>query len=492
MGPDPQVLDHGGPPHTGTTPPFRRKGRQTVRHGEGPEKYQLPGGPGPSVAYRRGRQHWPGGRRMSGSGERLRDDFERCFEGLAAIGRDPAGGWTRLAWTGEDRAARDWFQAEARARGLEVDQDPAGNLWAWWRPAGPPTASGPSTPAAGPRAAEGDAVAVGSHLDTVPNGGAYDGALGVVAGLVAVAELARRGVAPRRPVAVVAFADEEGGRFGTATFGSRVLAGALDPAEVLDRTDQAGVSLAKAVQDAGLDPRSLGPDPDRLASLAAFVELHVEQGRGLADHDAPVGLGTAIWPHGRWRLTLTGEANHAGTTRLKDRRDPMLGLAAATLAARAAAAELGAVATIGRVMVEPNSTNSVPGRVIAWLDARAERDQVLDWLLTAFETAVGDAAGRHGLEAELAGESRSPAVAFDRDLAAKLAGCLRAGGLEPVELPTAAGHDAGALAAAVPAAMLFVRNRSGTSHSPAEHAEQADCLAGVAALAAVIEALACR
>ena len=110
---------------------------------------------------------------MSGSEERLRDDFERCFEGLAAIGRDPAGGWTRLAWTGEDRAARDWFQAEAGARGLEVDRDPAGNLWAWWRPAGQP-------------AAEGDAVAVGSHLDTVPNGGAYDGALGVVAGLVEI------------------------------------------------------------------------------------------------------------------------------------------------------------------------------------------------------------------------------------------------------------------------------------------------------------------
>jgi beta-ureidopropionase / N-carbamoyl-L-amino-acid hydrolase len=426
---------------------------------------------------------------MDGSDE-LRDDFERCFEGLAAIGRDPAGGWTRLAWTEEDRAARRWFQTEAEARGLAVERDQAGNLWAWWagahpdRPGHPPGV--PRTPPGG-----GGGLAVGSHLDTVRGGGAYDGALGVVGGLVAVAELARRGVAPRRPVAVVAFADEEGGRFGTATFGSRVLAGALDPAAVLDRTDQAGVSLAKAVQDAGLDPRSLGPDPDRLAKLAAFVELHVEQGRGLAGHDTPVGLGTAIWPHGRWRLTLTGEANHAGTTRLQDRRDPMLGLAAATLAARAAAAELGAVATVGRVLVEPNSTNSVPGRVLVWLDARAEHDQALDWLLAAFETAVGEAARRHGLDVELTGESRSPAVAFDRDLAARVAGCLRGGGLEPVELPTAAGHDAGALAAAVPTAMLFVRNRSGTSHSPAEHAGQADCLAGVQALAAVIEELAC-
>jgi N-carbamoyl-L-amino-acid hydrolase len=428
---------------------------------------------------------------MSGSEQWLRDDFERCFEGLAAIGRDPAGGWTRLAWTGEDRAARDWFQGEARARGLEVDQDPAGNLWAWWRPAGPPSASGAASPGAGPRAPEG-AVAVGSHLDTVPNGGAYDGALGVVGGLVAVAELARREVTPLRPVAVVAFADEEGGRFGLPTFGSRVLAGALDPATVLDRADQAGITLATALREAGVDPADLGPDPDRLGGLGAFVELHVEQGRGLVDHGVPVGLASAIWPHGRWRLTLTGAANHAGTTRLEDRRDPMLGLAAAILAARAAAEELGAVATVGRVVVEPSSTNSVAGRVLAWLDARAGRDQTLDWLLAAFQAAVGEAAGRHGLTVDLTCESRSPAVAFDGDLRGRVAACLRARGVEPVELPTAAGHDAGVLSASAPTAMLFVRNPTGTSHSPAERAEADDCVAGVEALIAVVEELACR
>jgi N-carbamoyl-L-amino-acid hydrolase len=426
---------------------------------------------------------------MAEGEQRLREDFERCFEGLAAIGRDPAGGWTRLAWTAEDAAARDWFRAEARTHGLEVEQDPAGNLWAWWRPPGPPATSGtPATPGPPP----GAAVAVGSHLDTVPNGGAYDGALGVVTGLVAVAELARRGVTPLRPIAVVAFADEEGGRFGLPTFGSRVLAGALDPATVLDRADQAGTTLAAALAGAGLDPATLGPDPDRLAGLAAFVELHVEQGRGLVDHGVPVGLATAMWPHGRWRLTLTGAANHAGTTRLEDRRDPMLGLAAAILAARAAAEELGAVATVGRVLVEPNSTNSVAGRVRAWLDARADRDQTLDWLLVAFQAAVEEAAGRHRISVDLICESRSPAVAFDADLRGRLATCLRARGQQPVELPTAAGHDAGVLAAALPTAMLFVRNPTGTSHSPAERAGTADCLAGVEALAAVVEELACR
>jgi N-carbamoyl-L-amino-acid hydrolase len=170
----------------------------------------------------------------------------------------------------------------------------------------------------------------------------------------------------------------------------------------------------------------------------------------------------------------------------------MLGLAAAVLAARAAASELGAVATVGRVVVEPNSANSVPAQVSAWLDARAEQDQTLDWLVTAFQSAVEDAAGRNGLTAELTAESRSPGVAFDEDLTARLYSCLRATGLEPVALPTAAGHDAGALAAAVPTAMLFVRNPTGVSHSPAETAALDDCLAGIEALAAVIEELACR
>jgi len=409
---------------------------------------------------------------MSANRKRLRQAFEACFAGLAAIGRDPAGGWTR-------RAARDWFRAEAAARRLTVEQDAAGNLWAWW---------------GGPGAAGGDAgvVAVGSHLDTVRGGGAYDGALGVVSGLVAVGELAARGVEPERPVAVVAFADEEGGRFGVPTFGSRLLAGALDPATVLDRADEHGVTVAQALAAAGLDPDAVGPDPERLGRLAAFVELHVEQGRGLADLGQAVGLGSGIWPHGRWRLTLAGEANHAGTTRLEDRRDPMLGLAAAVLAARAAATELEAVATVGRVVVEPNSGNSVAGRVTAWLDARAERDQVLDWLVLAFQAAVEEAAGRNGLAVELADESRSPAVSFDRDLTARVDARLRDRGLEPVELATAAGHDAGALAAAVPTAMLFVRNPTGASHSPTEHAELDDCLTGVEALAAVIEDLACR
>ncbi|HWD45167.1 MAG TPA: M20/M25/M40 family metallo-hydrolase, partial [Actinomycetota bacterium] len=193
----------------------------------------------------------------------LREAFEACFGGLAAIGRDPAGGWTRLAWTDEDRAARAWFESEATARGLTVERDAAGNLWAWWGGGlgttadpsggdrrGSPT-GGPDAGGSGSGAAADGVVAIGSHLDTVRGGGAYDGALGVVSGLVAVGELIGRGVEPSRPVAVVAFADEEGGRFGVPTFGSRVLAGVLDPADLLERADQDGATVAQALAAAG-------------------------------------------------------------------------------------------------------------------------------------------------------------------------------------------------------------------------------------------------
>jgi len=409
--------------------------------------------------------HDPGG---------LAGRFRACFDGLAAIGRDPGGGWSRLAWTDADRRARDWFRSQAAARALAVEQDPAGNLWAWRGTRGP------------------GAVATGSHLDTVAGGGAFDGALGVVAGLLALEELDRRGADPARPLAVVAFADEEGGRFGLPTFGSRVLAGTLDLPGALRRRDAAGVRLADALTAAGLDPARMGPDPARLAELAGFVELHVEQGRGLAGGGGAVGVGTGIWPHGRWRLDATGEADHAGTTRMGDRRDPAWTLAAAIERARAQALATGGAATVGRVVVEPNNANSIPARVSAWLDARAPDDGALDRLVDGWWAQVRAAAADHGVRAELRAESRSPAVTFDAGLRRRLGGCLRRLGVAPVELATAAGHDAGVLAAAVPTAMLFVRNPTGVSHSPAEHAGLDDCLAGVRALAEALEELACR
>ncbi len=378
---------------------------------------------------------------------------------LLPVGRDSGtGGYRRHAWAPADLACREWFAAEAARRGLDLVVDRNGNQWAWW---GNPDADGPG-------------VVTGSHLDSVPDGGAFDGPLGVVGAFAAVDLLRQRGHRPARPLAVVSFTDEEGARFGIACAGSRLLTGALDADRARGLADGDGTTLAEAMRAAGHDPAHLGRDDETLRRIGTLVELHVEQGRSLVDDGAAVGVARSIWPHGRWRLDLAGEANHAGTTRLEDRDDPMLRLAAAVLAAREAATDHDAVATVGRVAVHPNGTNAIPSLVRAWLDARgaAEAD------VRAVVAEVAAAAGTEAVE-----ESWTPEVTFGAPLRDRLAALL--GGV-PV-LPTAAGHDAGILAGAgVETAMLFVRNPTGVSHSPAEHAETEDCHAGVQALATVL------
>jgi len=199
-----------------------------------------------------------------------------------------------------------------------------------------------------------------------------------------------------------------------------------------------------------------------------------------------------IWPHGRWRLTFTGRADHAGTTRLGDRRDPMLAAAATVLAARGAAARYGALATVGKLTVDPGAVNAISSSVTAWLDARAPDEDRLHALTGDVLTQARSAAVAHGVAVDHAQESFTGAVEFDTALRDRMVAALAATGIRAPVLPTGAGHDAGVLAAQVPAGMLFVRNPTGVSHSPAEHADPADCATGVTALAAVLEDLACR
>jgi N-carbamoyl-L-amino-acid hydrolase len=389
--------------------------------------------------------------------------FESMWSALTPVGREPStGGYRRFAWTREDALLREWFAGEATARSLDLTLDRAGNQWAWWGDADAAVAHGkPGT-------------VIGSHLDSVPDGGAYDGPLGVVSAFAAIDNLREKGFSPSGPIGIVNFGDEEGARFGIACAGSRIITGALTPARARGLSDNAGRNLNDAMAAAGADPSTLGRDDEALRRIGTFVELHVEQGRALVDLGRAVGVGSSIWPHGRWRFDLLGEANHAGTTRLSDRDDPMLTLAAVITAARQAAQQAGCVATVGKVLVEPNGVNAIPSRVRAWLDTRgADADRV-----RSVVAQVSEAAGLEAIE-----ESFTDGTRFDAALATRLAGLL---GEAPI-IGTGAGHDAGILAAAgVPAAMLFVRNPTGVSHSPAEHADLADCLAGVAALAAVV------
>lgn len=403
--------------------------------------------------------------------------FAELWTSLLPIGRDAAsGGYRRHGFDRAELACRQWFADAARARDLALDADGNGNLWAWWGDSRPGGDSG----SGGDRQ---DAVVTGSHLDSVPDGGAYDGPLGVVSAFAAVDLLRERGVSPRRPLAVAAFCEEEGTRFGVSCLGSRLLTGGIGGDRARSLTDRDGTTLAAALEQAGLDPAAIGSDEKRLDRIGQFVELHVEQGRALVDLDAPLGVATGIWPHGRWRIDFTGEANHAGTTRLVDRRDPMLTLANTVLAARKKARLAGAVATVGRVQVTPNGTNAIPSHVAAWLDARAADQLTLESVVGEIARATTERGGRDGVQVSVNEESRSAATEFDASLRDRVSSVL--GGVPAI--PTGAGHDAAILAnAGVPTAMLFVRNPTGVSHAPAEYAEEADCLAGVEALADVL------
>ena len=390
--------------------------------------------------------------------------FERMWADLAPVGRSArSGGYFRQPFTTVDDELQAWFAEECSRRELRVERDGFGNVAAWWDSGGQPTGPG---------------LLTGSHLDSVMDGGAFDGPLGVVSALAAVDVLRDRGFAPSRPVGVGVFREEEGSRFPLACLGSRLASGAVSWHEVRHLRDRDGVAVADVMDgDSG---------SALLADVGTFVELHVEQGRDLVLRDAPVGVGGSIWPHGRYRFDFTGEPNHAGTTRMEDRHDPMLTYAMTVLAANKQARLSGQRATFGRVAVRPNGTNAVPAEVTGWLDARASSSEELLALVADIERLAVDRAARDGTDVVVTPESVTNEVVLDRGLAASLA---EPRGL-PV-IPTAAGHDAGILSGAgVPSAMLFVRNPTGVSHSPEETASVADCLDGVEALADAVAALA--
>lgn len=403
--------------------------------------------------------------------------FDAMWDALSPIGRDAkTGGYRRFAYASAELECREWFIGATAALGLDLQHDRNGNLWAWWIPAGVD--------------ANAKALVIGSHLDSVPDGGAFDGPLGVVSSLAAVQALQHKGFSPARPLAVACFADEEGARFGIACAGSRLFTGQLAPEKARVLVGRDGTTMNDAMRAAGVNPDHIGRDDELLARIGAYVELHVEQGRYLVDADAPVGVATAIWPHGRYRYTFCGKADHAGTTRMEDRHDPMLTYARTALEADAAARRTGARATFGRLEVEPNGTNAIPSVVRAWLDARAADEVVLQELLDAVRGAAHADAGPRHIDVEVVAESESPIVEFDVDLRERVRGSIPSTTEVPI-LPTGAGHDAGILAGAgIPSAMLFVRNPTGVSHSPEEFAERDDCHAGVDALIAVVEELA--
>ena len=369
--------------------------------------------------------------------------------GLEPIGLDEEG-TTRLAWTPQLAAAEQWFRDQARAGGLRVERDPAGSLWAvpdgaerWW--------------------------ATGSHLDSVRRGGRYDGALGVAAGFAVAERVAG--------VAVIAFADEEGARFNTPTFGSRALAGRLDPA-VLDRVDDDGVSLREAMLAFGAVPERLADASGWLTRLRGFVELHIDQTRELASLSAPAGTVRSLAARMRLALRFVGRADHAGTTRRSERKDALAAAARVIVAADDLASGYDDfLVTASRLLVEPNAFTTVPSEVRLWIDARTpDGERLAEW-----RHRVEAAASDTGVDVAIDTASRSDAVEFDP-------GVRAAFGSLP-ELVCFAGHDAGILAPRIPAGMVFVRNPTGVSHAPDERVELGDAAVAADALCSALARL---
>lgn len=384
---------------------------------------------------------------------RLLDRLDR----LAAVSDEPDR-LTRLswgtAWCQAVRLVRGWME-EA---GLATRLDAVGNL------VGRREGRGIGAPA----------LLLGSHLDTVINAGRFDGTLGVLLGLAAAEEIAARGLALPFALEVVAFADEEGVRFPCALTGSRAMAGTLAP-EVLELRDRTGRTLAEALLDCGLDPEGFFSCARRPGEILGYLEAHIEQGPVLEHAGIPLGLVTAIAGASRLEVVVEGAAGHAGTVPMRLRRDALAAAAEMVLAIERVACDTEElVATVGRLEVLPGAINTIPGQVLFTIDLRSPEDQLRAGALNEIRTCLEDIAQRRGLVVQIAPIHEAPAVVSSPRLVEALARASARRGLPVWRLASGAGHDAMAIAAIAPVAMLFLRCRGGISHNPAEHAEPMD------------------
>jgi hydantoinase/carbamoylase family amidase len=406
---------------------------------------------------------------MESAYPRLRSDLDA----LADFGRDPVGGWSRLAFSAADQQVHRWFMDRAIAAGLAVRMDSFGNVIA--RLEGPPGAG---------------TIAIGSHLDTVQNGGLLDGALGVLAGLEVARRLIETEAERRHAIEVIAFRDEEG-RFG-AFSGSRAMMGSLSAADIARMRASDGTGLVDAMREAGFDPDRVGEAGRNRHAFGAYLELHIEQGPVLESKRQSIGVVSAIAGQERLSVRFNGAPDHAGTTPMDMRRDAFAAAARFSDQFRSLIlAEGGAETrgTIGIVKVLPNAGNVVPSEVRIGLEIRdiaADRLMALSDRVTAL---AGEVAANMNVELQVRRVFGSTPVPMNGELAALLAASARDLGHDPVSLPSGAGHDAAIIADAAPVALLFIPSVGGRSHCPEEHTNWPDIVAGLAVLEEAVRRL---
>ncbi|QNE46073.1 allantoate amidohydrolase [Glaciihabitans sp. INWT7] len=397
--------------------------------------------------------------------------LERCND-LAGLSSQPDR-LERVHLSPEHRAANDLVARWMTEAGLSTWQDAAGNQ------CGRLEGSTPGLPA----------LLLGSHIDTVPDAGRYDGMLGVLLAIAVVDRLRGSGIVLPFALEVVAFSDEEGTRFGTALLGSRALAGTWNE-EWWQLTDKDGITLAEAFQDFGLDPARLPGAFRRSESVIGYLEAHIEQGMQLEDADRRLAVVTSIAGARRFALTVTGTAGHAGGTPFDRRRDALVGASELVVAIERLSKETGTIGTVGRLQAFPGGVNVIPGRVELSLDLRAEFDADRDDCLERIRTAAEEICTRRRLSFAATETYRADAVTCDPGLQAAIgAGIRSTGDADPLAFWSRAGHDGVAVSALTRFAMLFLRCRGGVSHHPDEHVTAADVAAALDAYEAAVRQL---
>jgi len=402
--------------------------------------------------------------------QRLRGDIDA----LARIGRHEDHGIYRMSFSPGDQAGRDWLRQRIADSGLTLHQDGAANICARLNWDGK-TAG----------------VMAGSHIDTVPGAGHLDGALGVVCALEALRVLQEEKISLRRPLEAVAFTDEEG-RFG-GMFGSQALAGLVTPEYLHNACDLDGVSLVAAMAEQGLDAREALHAQRPPGSIHAYVELHIEQGPVLDRKGVSIGIVDAITGLFKWEITLSGAANHAGTTPMNMRTDAFQGLAEFAGEIDRVLEEYGSprsTATIGRVELIPGAANVIPGQVIFSLDVRDADGATLQMLAEAFSRTLSAIARRRGLMFEFAVLSELAPVRCAAQVLQAIEQSVENAGLSSTHITSGAAHDAQIIAGIAPAGMIFVPSKEGRSHSAAEWTAWADIEAGANTLLNTLRRLA--
>jgi N-carbamoyl-L-amino-acid hydrolase len=387
----------------------------------------------------------------------------RSIEELGAIGATPRGGLTRLALTDEDRRGRDLMVHWMREAGLRVTVDQMGNIFG-----------------ERPGAERLPPVMIGSHIDSVPTGGKYDGQLGVLCGLETIRALEQHGIRTRHPVTLAIFTNEEGARFQPAMIASGVMAGKIPLEDAYNARDKDGLRLVDELERIGY----LGAEPCVPRPFRAYLELHIEQGPCLEEEGLAVGVVDGIVAIAWSRLTIEGVQDHAGPTPMRIRHDALVAAADVVTGVRRIARELGGdlVTTVGNLTVRPNIVNAIPGAVTLSIDMRDPRDETLDRARPLLDRVVREACEREGVRGTLEHYWRVPYTPFAPDVVAAVERAAKASGARYRHILSGAGHDAQYMAAIGPAGMIFVPSRDGRSHCEEEFTGMDDIEHGAATL----------